>query len=147
VPESTRVLFVCLHGAAKSVIAAEYLRLLAARRGIRIETSAAGVEPDVEIPPTVVSSLLAEGVDVRGRQPIAVQREMLERADRVVSFGCDLSDVAPGGAVVTEWMDVPAVSDGYVTARDEIVRRVTLLLEDLVSPSAEPISRGDRSIR
>jgi len=131
VPESTRVLFVCLHGAAKSVIAAEYLRLLAARRGIRIETSAAGVEPDVEIPPTVVSSLLAEGVDVRGRQPIGVEREMLERADRVVSFGCDL---------VTEWTDVPAVSDGYVIARDEIVRRVSSLLDDLVRPSDEPTS-------
>jgi arsenate reductase (thioredoxin) len=144
VPESTRVLFVCLHGAAKSVIAAEYLRLLAARRGIRIETSAAGVEPDVEIPPTVVSSLLAEGVDVRGRQPIAVQREMLERADRVVSFGCDLSDVAPGGAVVTEWMDVPAVSDGYITARDEIVRRVTLLLDDLVPGDQTELSQLNR---
>jgi arsenate reductase len=131
VSESTRVLFVCLHGAAKSVIAAEYLRLLAARRGIRVETSAAGVEPDVEIPPTVVSSLLAEGVDVRGRQPIGVQREMLERADRVVSFGCDLSDVTPVGSVVTEWTDVPAVSDGYATARDAIVRRVTTLLDEL----------------
>ena len=139
-PESTRVLFVCLHGAAKSVIAAEYLQLLATRRGIRIETSAAGVEPDVEIPPTVVSSLLAEGVDVRGRQPIGLQREMLERADRVVSFGCDLSELTPGGAVVTEWMDVPAVSDGYVTARDEIVRRVTMLLDDLAPLSADPVS-------
>ena len=139
-PESTRVLFVCLHGAAKSVIAAEYLRLLAARRGIPIETSAAGVEPDIEIPPAVVSSLLAEGVDVRGREPIGVRREMLERADRVVSFGCDLSGLTPGGAVVTEWTDVPAVSDGFVTARDEIVRRVTSLLDDLVPTSAEPTS-------
>lgn len=139
-PESTRVLFVCLHGAAKSVIAAEYLRLLAARRGIRIETSAAGVEPDVEIPPTVVSALLDEGVDVRGRRPIGLQGEMLERANRVVSFGCDLSGVTSGDTVVTEWMDVPAVSDDYTTARDEIVRRVTLLLDDLAPPSAEPKS-------
>ncbi len=135
--EATSVLFVCLHGAAKSVIAAEYLRLLAAGHGVLIETSAAGVEPDVEIPPTVVSSLLAEGVDVRGRQPMAVQREMLERADRVVSFGCDLSDLTPEGTAVTEWMDVPAVSDGYVTARDEIIRRVTLLLDDLVPPAGD----------
>jgi arsenate reductase len=140
VSESTSVLFVCLHGAAKSVIAAEYLRVLAARRGIRIETSAAGIEPEVEIPPTVVASLLAEGVDVRGRQPMGVQREMLERADHVVSFGCDLSDLTPDGTAVTEWLDVPAVSDGYVTARDEIVRRVTLLLDDLVPPLGEAIS-------
>lgn len=138
-PESTSVLFVCLHGAAKSVIAAEYLRLLAAKRGIRIETSAAGIEPDVEIPPTVVSSLLAEGVDVRGRQPIGLHSEMLERADRVVSFGCDLSGFTRGGTVVTEWTDVPAVSDGYITARDEIVRRVTLLLDDLVPSPADPL--------
>ena len=135
-PESTRVLFVCLHGAAKSVIAAEYLQLLAAERGIRIEASAAGVEPDIEIPPTVVSSLLAEGIDVRGRQPIGVQSEMFERADHVVSFGCDLSDVTHNATSITEWTDVPAVSDGYVTARDEIVRRVTLLLDAItVEPS------------
>jgi arsenate reductase len=131
VPASTSVLFVCLHGAAKSVIAAEYLQLLAAERGIRIETAAAGVEPDVEIPPTVTSCLLAEGIDVRGRSPVAVSRQMIERADHVVSFGCDLTDVTPAATSVTEWTDVPAVSDGYATARDEIVRRVTTLLDEL----------------
>ena len=130
-PEPTSVLFVCLHGAAKSVIAAEYLQLLAAERGVRIEAAAAGVEPDVEIPPTVASSLLSEGIDVRGRSPVAVSRQMVERADHVVSFGCDLSDVTRGGTVIAEWTDVPAVSDGFVTARDEIVRRGTTLLDEL----------------
>jgi arsenate reductase (thioredoxin) len=136
VSEATSVLFVCLHGAAKSVIAAEYLQRLAAERGIRIEAAAAGVEPDVEIPPTVTSSLLSEGIDVRGRSPVAVSRQMLERADHVVSFGCDLSDVTPAATSFTEWTDVPTVSDGYATARDEIVRRVTTLLDELVRPPA-----------
>lgn len=45
-------------------------------------------------------------------------------------MGCDLSRVAPPGAAVTRWEDVPAVSDGYDTARDAIVARVTRLLED-----------------
>jgi len=129
--EATRVLFVCLHGAAKSVIAAEYLQLLAAERGMRIEAAAVGIEPDVEIPPAVTSSLLTEGIDVRGRRPVAVSRQMAERADYVVSFGCDLSDVTPGTTPITEWTDVPAVSDGYMVARDEIVRRVTELLDSI----------------
>ena len=135
-PEPTTVLFVCLHGAAKSVIAAEYLQLLAAERGIRIEAAAAGVEPDVEIPPTVTSSLLSEGIDVRGRSPVAVSRQLVERADHVVSFGCDLSAVTPDATPITEWNGVPAVSDGYESARDEIVRRVTVLLDAItVEPS------------
>ena len=64
-----RILFVCLHGAAKSVIAAEQLRMLARRRGFEIETSSAGVEPDEEIPPPVATALLEEGIDVRGSDP------------------------------------------------------------------------------
>jgi arsenate reductase (thioredoxin) len=48
-----RVPFVCLHGAAKSVVAAEHLRRLAAARGVRLEVATAGIEPDDEIAPPV----------------------------------------------------------------------------------------------
>ena len=49
-----RVLFVCLHGSAKSLIALEHFRRLAAERGIAVEAAAAGTAPDAEIPPHVV---------------------------------------------------------------------------------------------
>jgi protein-tyrosine-phosphatase len=129
------VLFVCLHGAAKSVIAAEYLRQLAAERGLDVEVAAAGIEPDAEIPPNVVSSLLVDGIDVSGRQPVGARGEMVEGADLIVSFGCDLGGIAPSETRVSYWTDVPMVSDGYDAARDEIVRRVTSLLDEILSES------------
>ena len=63
-----RVLFVCLHGSAKSLIALEHFRRLAAERGIAVEAAAAGTAPDAEIPPHVVQGPLGDGIDVRARR-------------------------------------------------------------------------------
>ncbi|MGH7267748.1 MAG: heat-shock protein HtpX, partial [Candidatus Rokuibacteriota bacterium] len=104
------VVFVCLHGAAKSVLAAAALRRLAARRGVSLDAVALGTEPDPEIAPAVVQALLEEGVDVRGQRPRAVTRQDLAAAWRAVSFGCDLAPLAPPGLPVERWDDVPAVS-------------------------------------
>jgi arsenate reductase len=129
--DARKVLFVCLHGSAKSVIAAEFAERLAAERGIPLEAASAGVEPDVEIPPPVSASLLADRIDVRDRKPVAVTEKMIRDAAHVVSFGCDLTGLIPAGVPVTEWADVPAVSEGYTTARDEIVRRLNVLLDEI----------------
>lgn len=126
----------CLHGSAKSVIAAAFAKRLAAERGIPLEAASAGVEPDAEIPPPVAASLLADGIDVRGRKPVAVTEEMIRDAGRVVSFGCELTGLIPAGVPVTEWADVPAVSDGYTTARDEIVSRLNVLLDEIARSAA-----------
>ena len=64
-----RVVFACLHGSAKSVIAAEQCQRLARERGLVVEAMATGVEPDAEISLPVIRGLLAEGIDVRGRRP------------------------------------------------------------------------------
>src|SRR5262245_27486294 len=57
-----RVLFVCLHGAAKSVIGAAHFRRLAAARGLAIDAAAAGTEPDADLGPGAVKGLAAEGL-------------------------------------------------------------------------------------
>jgi arsenate reductase len=129
------VLFVCLHGSAKSVIAVEHFRRLAAERGIAVDADSAGTEPDADVPPRVVQGLLAEGIDVRGRRPRPVTRADLERASRVVTFGCELSDLAPPGLSVERWDDVPAVSEDFKTARDVIVSRLPRLLDECLKPS------------
>ena len=61
------VLFVCLHGAAKSVLAAADFERLARARGLDALAESAGTEPDPEIAPRVLAELRAEGVDLRGR--------------------------------------------------------------------------------
>lgn len=126
------VMFVCLHGSAKSVIASEYFRRLAAERGVDVGVNSAGTEPDAEIPPRVVQGLLADGIDVRDRRPRAVTRADLERASRVVTFGCELGDVASAG-LPERWDDVPAVSEDYGRARDAIAARVRTLVDAIRS--------------
>jgi arsenate reductase (thioredoxin) len=122
------IVFVCLHGSGKSLIAAEHFRQLAAQRGIDVLATAAGINPDSEIPPKVVKGLLEDGIDVGGQQPRRVTQEELANAWHVVSFGCDLGDVAPPGLTIERWDDVPAVSEDFNVARDVIVARLPWLL-------------------
>ena len=128
------VVFVCLHGSAKSLIAAEYFRRLTAERGLNVHATSAGTEPDLDIPPHVIEGLLRDGIDVRGRRPRLVTREDLANASHVVSFGCDLSRMTPPAAAVERWDDVPAVSADFAAARDAIVARLRRLLVAWESP-------------
>src|SRR2546428_6491141 len=110
------VVFVCLHGAAKSLIAATLFQRLADERGLAVRSTFAGTEPDPAIQPNVVARLLEEGVDVRPLRPRRVTRDELANAWRVVSFGCDLTALAPD-ARIERWDDVPAVCGEYVPPR------------------------------
>ena len=128
-PSVRSIVFVCLHGAAKSVIAATYLNHLSTARGLDLRATAAGIEPEPDVPPQVCAGLLREGLDVGQYHPRRVTREELAAAWRVVSFGCDLSDVAPPSLGVERWDDVPLVSDGFQPARDAIATRIHKLLD------------------
>src|SRR5882672_7214750 len=112
-PPRPRVLFVCLHGAAKSVVAAAHFRRLAAARGLPIGAVAAGTQPDPALAPGAVNGLAGDGLTAAPARPRAVTLYDLDSAARVVSFGCDIT--APRGQRVDQW-EVPAVSDGYEAA-------------------------------
>jgi protein-tyrosine-phosphatase len=127
-PPKLRVLFVCLHGAAKSVVGAAHFRKLAAARGLQIDAVAAGTEPDPALAPGAVKGLTSDGLVAAPARPRPVTLYDLETASRVVSFGCD---VAPRKSVAVDQWDVPAVSDGYETARDRIVEKVERLVAEL----------------
>lgn len=120
--------FVCLHGSAKSVIAAEYLQRAARERGIEARATASGQEPDEALPAHVVKGLSARGFPIEGRVPQPVSAGRLADAAHIVSFGCELGALAPGRDV-ERWDDVPAVSDGFDTAYQVITRRVDALLD------------------
>jgi protein-tyrosine-phosphatase len=127
-PPPTRVLFVCLHGAAKSIVAAAHFRRLAAQRGLAVEAAAAGTEPDADLTPGAVKGLAAEGLPVAPKRPRPVTLYDLKSATHVVTFGCDVSPAA--GQPVERW-DVPNVSDGYDAARSRIVEQVERLVSGL----------------
>jgi protein-tyrosine-phosphatase len=129
-PTRPRVLFVCQHGAAKSVVGAAHFRKLAAGRGLQIDAAAAGTEPDAELGPRAVKGLAGEGLTAAPARPRPVTLYDLDTATRVVSFGCAVTPKA--GVRVDQW-DVPAVSDGYEAARDRIVEKVERLVAELAA--------------
>jgi protein-tyrosine-phosphatase len=122
-----RVLFVCLHGAAKSVVGAAHFRRLAAARGLQIAAAAAGTEPDAELTPKAVKGLATDGLTAAPARPRPVTLYDLDTASRVVSFGCDVS---PKHGSVEQW-NVPNISDGYEAARRQIVENVERLVAEL----------------
>ena len=125
------VLFVCEHGAAKSVIAARHFERLARASGLSVECRSAGLEPDPEVPPHVIAGLAADGLRASVVRPELATPELISQADRIVAFGCDLSALGATGQVV-RWDGVPMVSDGYEPARDAIVDRLRTLLAEIV---------------
>ncbi|HEX6053861.1 MAG TPA: hypothetical protein VFZ21_31540 [Gemmatimonadaceae bacterium] len=131
---SIDVLFVCPHGAAKSVIAAEYCRRAAAERGVQLEAASAGVDPYDEIPENVVVGLASEGIDVSRHKPVRLRDAILAGSCRIIAIGCDIH--APEGITVTRWDEVPAVSDGFDAAREVIASNVAALVDEIASSRA-----------
>jgi protein-tyrosine-phosphatase len=129
-PPRSRVLFVCLHGAAKSVIGAAHFRRLAAARSLAIDAVAAGTEPDPALAPGAVKGLAGDGLRAAPIRPRPVTLYDLDSATRVVSFGCAITPAR--GQRVDQW-EVPAVSDGYEAARERIVAHVERLVSELAS--------------
>ena len=123
------VAFVCLHGSAKSVLAAEYLNRAAAQRGLAVRATASGREPDADIPANVIDGLRSKGFEVGHRKPVVAAAADLSGADIVVSFGCDLEGLVPNTRIIELWSACPAVSDGFEAAWFFITPRVDRLLE------------------
>jgi hypothetical protein len=129
-----RVLFVCLHGAAKSVVAAAHFRALAKAQGLKLAAVAAGTEPDTELTPAAVKGLADDGLSPAPARPRPVTLHDLHTATRIVTFGCDVT--SPAGRPVERWDDVPAVSGGYDGARTKIVERLRRLVGNLAENPA-----------
>jgi protein-tyrosine-phosphatase len=144
--EPTRVAFVCLHGSAKSLIAAEHLNCLARSCGVAVEATTSGPEPDAEVPENVAEGLLRRGIDVRNRIPERVTGETLARAGHIVSFGVDLKDLAAADRAVEHWDDCPAVSDDFDTAYAFITGQVGQLFERLCGDGPVPDGASSRPV-
>jgi alanine dehydrogenase len=132
------VVFVCQHGGAKSLIAAEHFSRVAAQRGLSLRGVSAGVEPYTDVPAPVVAGLLKQGIDVRRYTPQQVTTDTFAAADLVVHFGCDVGALVPNGMTLEDWADVPAVSDGFDEAHEIIVQRVEHLVDEIARRSKAP---------
>jgi len=124
------IVFVCEHGAAKSIVAAAHFNKLAGERGLKLRAIARGTNPDQEIAPKVVLGLRADGLTSSESAPKKISKADLAGARRVITF-CLLPDDYPGEVKVESWDGVPPMSEDYGKAREWLVERINRLLEEL----------------
>lgn len=129
------VLFVCIHNAGRSQMAAGYLRHLA---GDRIEVLSAGSAPAESINPVAVRAMAEDGIDIAAEQPKILTTDAVRTSDVVITMGCgDTCPFSPGKRYEDWVLDDPAGQglDAVRAIRDEIRRRVQALIDDLAPVS------------
>ena len=131
--KTQKVAFVCLHGSAKSLIAAEYFNRLAREKSLALRATTAGPEPDPEVPANVVEGMNARGIDVKAYKPTLIAADQLTDADLIISFACDAGRNLAPGKPEERWDECPAVSDDFDVAWDFITTRVAALVERIES--------------
>ena len=125
------VLFVCVHNAGRSQMAAALLDQLA---GGRVTVRSAGSEPADRINPRVVAAMEEIGLDVSREHPKPLTGDAVEAADVVITMGCgDACPIYPGKRYEDWGLDDPAQADldGVRRIRDEIAERVRRLASEL----------------
>jgi protein-tyrosine-phosphatase len=126
------VVFVCEHGAAKSVIAAAHFNKIAQERGLPFRAVARGTAPDAAIPAAVRQGLAQAGLELTVEKPVMVGQADVNGADRVVTFEIVLpSTLSSSDAAPVDWRAVPPVSADFGAASADIKRRVEALIDDL----------------
>mgnify|MGYP003440039278 FL=1 len=126
------VLFVCVHNAGRSQMAAGYLRHLA---GDAIEVRSAGSMPADQINPTAVDAMREEGIDITSEQPKILTTAVVQASDVVITMGCgDACPFFPGKRYEDWELDDPAGQgiDAVRPIRDDIKSRIEALVADLI---------------
>ncbi|MFH8513820.1 arsenate reductase ArsC [Streptomyces gelaticus] len=125
------VLFVCVHNAGRSQMAAAFLTHLAEGR---VEVRSAGSAPADAVNPAAVEAMAEVGIDLSAGTPKVLTVEAVRASDVVITMGCgDTCPVFPGKTYLDWKLDDPAGQgiDAVRPIRDEIRRRIRGLLEDL----------------
>jgi arsenate reductase (thioredoxin) len=131
-PSSTtpQVVFVCEHGAAKSIIAASHFNKLAAERGLPHRAISRATNPDPAIASKVIEGLQGEGVPIVQSKPQLVSEQDTAKAAKVVTFGCKLPKP---NTPILDWADAPSPSANYSVASKDIQKRVEALVDQLAA--------------
>ena len=126
------VLFVCVHNAGRSQMAAGWLMHLA---GERVEVRSAGSEPADRINPGAVAAMAEVGIDITGEQPKILTVDAVRESDVVITMGCgDTCPIFPGKRYKDWVLDDPAGQpiEAVRPIRDEIKQRIEKLLAEIL---------------
>lgn len=130
------VLFVCVHNAGRSQMAAAYLAHLS---GGAVEVRSAGSAPADQVNPAAVEAMAEEGIDIAAEVPKVLTTDAVRESDVVVTMGCgDTCTIFPGKRYEDWELDDPAGKgvEAVRPIRDQIKARVLTLLEELDLPAA-----------
>jgi len=125
------VLFVCVHNAGRSQMAAGYLRHLA---GDRIEIRSAGTQPKSEINAVAIEAMAEEGIDISNQEPKVLSDEAVLASDYVITMGCgDACPFFPGKTYLDWVLDDPAGQgiEAVRPIRDKIRDQVEKLIAEI----------------
>jgi arsenate reductase len=125
------VLFVCVHNAGRSQMAAGYLQALA---GDRVEVRSAGTQPKNEVNPSAVAAMLEEGIDIGSNTPKVLSDEAVKASDYVITMGCgDTCPFFPGKTYLDWVLDDPAGQgvEAVRPIRDEIRQHIEALIAEI----------------
>jgi arsenate reductase len=125
------VVFVCEHGAAKSVIATTYFNKIAAERGLRARAIYRGVNPQTDLSVAALKGLREDGLAVPDQKPSPISQGDVDAATVIFAIGCTLPSSASKSGKAVTWDDVPD-DKGYGAARDAIKKHVERLVDDLL---------------
>ena len=132
--EKPSVLFVCIHNAGRSQMAAAYLGRLS---GGAVEVRSAGSEPASQVNPAAVEAMAEEGIDLTAERPKILTVDAVKASDVVITMGCgDTCPIYPGKRY-EDWDLADPAGQGVGAVRpirDEIRARVTTLLGELGVP-------------
>ncbi|KQZ11358.1 heat-shock protein HtpX [Agromyces sp. Root1464] len=134
--DTPTVLFVCVHNAGRSQMAAGYLRALA---GDRVEVLSAGSEPKDEINPVAIEAMAEEGIDIAGSTPKVLTVDAVRESDVVITMGCgDACPIFPGKRYEDWELEDPAGKelDTVRRVRDDIRSRVEALIAEIAPVGA-----------
>ncbi len=132
------VLFVCIHNAGRSQMAAGYLKHLA---GDRIEVRSAGTDPGDKVNPAAVEAMAEEGIDISVNFPKKLTDEAVKESDYVITMGCgDTCPYFPGKTYLDWPLDDPAGQgvDAVRPIRDAVRAKVEALIAEIDSKYLTP---------
>ena len=124
----SQVMFVCEHGAAKSLVATAYFNKIAAERGMPDRAIFRGANPQEALSVSAVAGLRADGVAIPEGKPTAIAEDDVKQSTHIFAIGCALPKVAAASGKAADWSDIPD-DKGYGPMRDAIVAHVRTLLD------------------
>jgi arsenate reductase (thioredoxin) len=129
-PQPPLIIFVCEHGAAKSILAATYFNQLARERNLSFRAVARGTHPQEAYSSSTVAGLQEDGLTANESVPQKLSLEEIEVAQQIIAF-CELPIEFQQKGKIEQWNDIPPVSQNYEKAREAIVEHLRHLVDSL----------------